>query len=459
MKRQAAKHKETATLSALVFFIFTAPLCAFGQDVTGAGIPDDALLDEISHAAFSFFIREADPVSGLVRDRTGVEYSSAAATGFGLAALPVGVERGWISRHDAEARATTALKTLANSTTHHKGVLCHYLDLHTGQPSMLGYEKAASTIDTALLMAGVITAGQYFSGECKKLADDLFKRVNWRHYVNPTNGQVYMAWLPEQPGKMDGPGHFKKPTWDWYSDEILLICLLGLAAPNEQYRLPADCMTKWNRPTGRYHDGKEFIYTWPGTLFTYTFAHCYYDFRRMGKDTQGVDWFENTRRAVTADRNWCRDNSTRFKSYGRDRWGMTACSGPGNKYVVPGHQPRGERGDNPDGGTLAPYGVAMSLPFLKQDALAALRHMRYLQIDGRPIWRDPNQGGYGLPDAFNIDENWISEDTIGIAHGPMLLMIENARTGLVWKLFMSNEHIRSGIQHAGFSHNLDPKID
>jgi hypothetical protein len=99
----------------------------------------------------------------------------------------------------------------------------------------------------------------------------------------------------------------------------------------------------------------------------------------------------------------------------------------------------------------------MSLPFLKHDALAALWHMRYLQIDSRPIWRNPKQGGYGLPDAFNIDENWISDSTIGIAHGPMLLMIENARTGLIWKLFMSNEHIRAGIRLAGFRQNFDPK--
>ena len=451
--------KVRVAILALAYLILIAPFCSFGQDLSGAGVPDDALLEEISHAAFLFFIRESDPKSGLVRDRTGAEYCSAAAMGFGLAALPIGAERGWINRRDAETKALAALRALAGSTSHHEGVFCHYLDLHTGESSERGYEKVASTIDTALLMAGVITAGQYFKGECEKQANDLFTRINWRHYLNPGNGQVYMAWQPQQPDRMDGPGHFKKPTWDWYTDETLLICLLGLAAPNEQFRLPADCMTKWNRPTGRYRDGEQFIYTWPGTLFTYTFAHCYYDFHRTGKDAQGIDWFENTRRAAAANRDWCRDNAARFKSYGPDCWGVTACSGPGNKYVVPGHQPRGKRGDTPAAGTLAPYGAAMSLPFLKQDALAALRHMRYLKINGRPVWRAPEQGGYGLPDAFNIDENWISGSTIGIAHGPMLLMIENARTGLAWKLFMSNKHIRAGIRRAGFRRNLDPKSD
>ncbi|MFH1719397.1 MAG: glucoamylase family protein [Planctomycetota bacterium] len=429
------------------------PPCSLGRDGPGSGVSDEALLEEISRAAFLYFIREADTESGLVRDKTGVEYSSVASVGFGLAALPVGAERGWIDRTEAEARALRSLRTLTRSSAHRQGVFCHFVDLHTGEATELGYESATSTIDTALLMAGVITAGQYFSGECEKLAEDLFARVNWRWYLNPENGQVYMAWQPEEPGRMNGPGHFKKPTWNWYTDETLLICLLGLASPNEQYRLPADCMDKWNRPKGRYRDGEEFIYTWPGTFFTYTFAHCYYDFRRMGKDAQGVDWFENTRRAAAANRDWCRDNATRFKSYGPDRWGITACGGPNNRYIVPGHQPRGAKGDEPADGTLAPYGAAMALPFLREDAMAALRHMRYLEIVGRPIWRDPEQGGYGLPDSFNIDRNWVSDRVIGIAHGSMLLMIENARTGLAWKLFMSNDRIRTGIKRAGFRHN------
>lgn len=411
---------------------------------------DEALLDGISRAAFLFFVREADPESGLVRDKTGVEYCSAASVGFGLTALPIAAERGWMSRQDAEARALRALRTLARSSAHHEGVFCHYIDLHTGGPTGLGYEQVASTIDTALLMAGVITAGRYFSGESEKLADELFARVNWRRFLNHETGQVYMAWQPEQFDRMDGPGRFKKAAWNWYTDETLLICLLGLSAPNERYRLPADCMTKWKRPRGRYGHGQQFIYTWPGTFFTYTFAHCFYDFRVMGEDSQGVDWFENTRRAAAANRDWCRENAAHFRSYGRDRWGITACSGPGDTYVVPGHQPRGAKGDNPEGGTLAPYGAAMALPFLQDDALAALRHIRNLQIDGRPIWRDPEQAGYGLPDAFNIDESWVSDRTFGIAHGPMLVMIENARTGLVWKAFMSNSHVQAGVKRAGF---------
>lgn len=454
MTRLFAVRKLTAALLILGCSIIPGQSRAFAKDAGGTA--DEQLLDEISRAAFLFFVREADPESGLVRDKTGVDYCSAASVGFGLAALPIAAERSWTSRQDAETGALRALRTLARSSAHHDGVFCHYIDLQTGRPTRLGYEQAASTIDTALLMAGVITAGQYFSGECAKLADELFARVNWRRFLNPETGQVYMAWQPQRFDQMDGPGRFKKATWNWYTDETLLICLLGLSAPNERYRLPADCMTKWKKPKGRYGDGQEFIYTWPGTFFTYTFAHCFYDLRLMGDDAQGVDWFENTRRAAAANRDWCRDNAARFKSYGRDRWGITACSAPGNRYVVPGHQPRGAKSDNPEGGTLAPCGAAMALPFLQQDATAALRHMRNLQIDGRSVWRDPDQGGCGLPDAFNIDEQWVSDRTFGIAHGPMLVMIENARTGLVWKSFMSNKHIRAGIRRAGFQGYLEP---
>jgi hypothetical protein len=448
-----AVRKFSASLLILGYFVLAGQQQTFAQDAASAA--DEVLLDEISRAAFQFFIRQADPESGLVRDKTGVEYCSVACVGFGLAAMPVAAERGWIDRNDAEARTLRALRSLARSSAHHQGVFCHYIDLHTGQPTKRGYEQVASTIDTALLMAGVITAGQYFSGQCAALADDLFTRINWRRFLNPDTGQVYMAWQPERFDRMSGPGQFKKAAWNWYTDETLLICLLGLSGPDERYRLPADCMTKWKRPKGRYGDGEQFIHTWPGTFFTYTFAHCFYDFRLMGKDAQGVDWFENTRRAAEANRDWCRDNAAHFKSYGPDRWGITACGGPGNKYVVPGHQPRGARGDAPAAGTLAPYGAAMALPFLKEDALAALRHMRSLELDGRPIWRDPEQGGYGLADAFNIDESWISDRTFGIAHGPMLIMIENARTGLIWKSFMSNGHIQAGIRRAGFRYDLD----
>lgn len=404
---------------------------------------DERLLDEISRASFQFFWKEADPVSGLVKDRTDKDVCSVASLGFGLASLPIGVERGYVSKEEAKTRAWNALQSLGKSNARYKGVFCHFIDIKNGHITQLGYESVASTIDTALLMAGVMTAGEYFGGEVHSLAQTLFAGVDWAAYVNPVNGQVYMA-CDIQSGK------FEKQTWDWYSDETLLIVLLGLSAPDPNKRLGPETMTNWNRPEGQYKDGRPYIYSYPGTLFTYMFAHCFYDFRQTGPDLLGVDWYENTRNAVMANRDWCRDHSSDYKSYGTNRWGITAGSGPDNNYIVPGHPPRGANDNQGQYGTLHPYGAAMSLPFVPEDAMAALAEMRHLQVDGKAAWKSPEEGGYGFQDGFCLDEHWVSDQVIGIAQGPMLLMIENARTGLIWKLMMKNDIIRQGLTRAGF---------
>jgi len=411
---------------------------------------DEYLLEEISYASFQFFWNEAHPESGLVRDKTGNEVCSVASLGFGLAALPIGVERGYVSYKDAKSRALKALRTIKNSNAHHQGMFCHFIDPADGNTTKLGYENVASSIDTALMVAGAIVSGEYFGGEVRLLAEHIFAGVNWRSFVNPDNGQVYMAWTPETADKMNDPGKFNRQTWDWYTDETLLIVLLGQASPVAEYRLLPETMTNWNRPVGKYKDGEPFIYTYPGTLFTYMFANCFYDFRVTGVDSLGVNWFDNTRRAVEANRDWCRDHSSEFSSYGRDRWGITAGSGPGGKYVVSGHEPRGAKEDQGQHGTLHPYGAGMSVPFVPDDAVKALRAMRGLKVDGKAIWKSPQEGGYGFWDGFNIDRNWVSDHVIGIAQGPMLLLIENARSGLIWELMMRNPYVQSGIRRAGF---------
>jgi hypothetical protein len=406
------------------------------------------LLDEIEHASFLFFWDEASPETGLVRDKTGVDVCSVASLGFGLVALPVGVERGYVSRKEAEGRAVQALRTLVASNARHEGMFCHFIDLETGNTTTGGYESGASTIDTALLMGGVIVVGEYFGGEAGKLAERLFSAVNWREFMDPKTGQVFMIWTPQKWGEMGGAGEFGTARWDWYSDEGLLIAMLGISAPREEYRLPTDVLTSWKRPRGSLGE-LEYVYSWPGSLYTYTFSQFYYDFSRLGTDPGGVDWHFNTAMACRANRNWCRSHADEFATYGRDRWGITAGSGPGGTYVVPGHQPRGADGDTPAGGTLHPYGAAMALPHIPDDALRALLHMRALETGGKSLWKDPGDGGYGFFDGFNLDREWVSSEVIGIAQGPMLLSVENARTGLVQDLFMGNRHIREGIRRAG----------
>jgi hypothetical protein len=438
---------------AILFFLIG---CGVGrtEELYRFTADEDALLEEISRASFEFFRIHSHPVSGLVKDTSISPVCSVASMGFGLAVLPIAAERGYLSKQESFAKALRALKTLNNSNARHLGMFCHFLDLAAGGPTDLGYEPIASSIDTALLIAGAVTAGEYFGGEVKALAQSLYAGVNWAAFVNPENGQVYMSWRADDPQQMHGNGHFEKQTWDWYSDETLLIVLLGLGAPNPEYRLAPEAMTNWHRPTGRYKNGPEYIYTYPGTLFTYMFAHCFYDFRATGPDGQGIDWFENTRRAVLANRDYCRDQSGVYPTYGQNRWGITAGSAPNRQYVVPGHAPRGAASDQGTHGTLHPYGAGMSVPFAPADSLAALREMRHLAVCGKPVWISVEDGGSGFRDGFNMQECWISDHEIGIAQGPMLIMIENARTGLIWRYIMSNPYIREGLRRAGFSGKL-----
>lgn len=410
---------------------------------------DQKILDEIELGSFLFFWKEADPRSGLAPDKTGVRECSVAGVGFGLAALPVGIERGFITRQQGEARALTILRTLDASDARHAGVFAHFIDIETGKTTPGGYEHDASTIDTALLIAGALTAGEYFKGETERLANKIYGQVNWRAFVNAETNLVRMAWKPKAWNDMEGEGEFSECSWDHYTDETLLIALLGISAPNTAFRLAPEAMTNWLRPVGRYK-GEPFIYTFPGTLFTYTFAQCFIDFRRAGKDTLGTDWFQNTVEAVKANRDWCRDHASKFATYGQDRWGITAGSGPDNSYIVPGCLPCGNKLDNPEGGTLHPYGAAMALPFLPGEAMAALRQMRDFQVGGRAVWKDPAQGGYGFADGFNVDRNWIGDQVFAVAQGPMLLLVENARSGLVWDYFMAHPAIKAGLLRAGF---------
>jgi hypothetical protein len=375
---------------------------------------------------------------------------SVASLGFALAALPVGVERGYITYQQGQRRALRALNSLLNSNAHHNGIFCHFIDIETGNTTGLGYENIASSIDTALMLAGAVVAGEYFGSDVSEASERLFLQADWNSFVDKKSGQVYMAWVPKDGNDMSGKGEFDRQSWDWYTDETILISLIGQSSPLTEHRLNSETMINWNRPVGRYNGGKPYIYSYTGTLFTYMFAHCFYDFTETGKGPLGVDWFENTRRAVIANRDYCRDHSDEFASYGYNRWGITSGAGPQDTYVVPGHPPRGAESDQGKHGTLHPYGAGMSVPFLPNDSIAALRCMKNLKVEGKPVWTPVENGGFGFWDGFNIDQQWVSDIVIGIAQGPMLLMIENAETGLIWDLMMSNQCIQDGLKRAGF---------
>jgi hypothetical protein len=286
----------------------------------------------------------------------------------------------------------------------------------------------------------------------KAEAELMMKQMNWRAYADHMRKLVMMAYRPSD-NRFEG-------AWDFYTDEAILVALLGISAPNPEYRLSPDYFYSFKRERRSYKDVKDMVISWPGALFTYTFAHCWLDFQWIGPDDPTavdlpeelkVDWWENTVKAVRANKEFCSFVATRHKSFGEMAWGLTACSGPGGRYVVCGSPPCGGAAEV-GGGTLALYGAGMSVPFLPDEALGALRHYYARRDeDGRKmLWRDEFNGGYGLIDAFNLDKDFFSEETHGINHGPMLLLIENYRSGLLWKLVLKNPAVREGLKLAGF---------
>lgn len=416
-------------------------------------IPDDEqLLDLVQRAAFRYFERECDPRTFLTRDKSTAPEISVAAVGFGLAAHVVGAERGWMPRDEARRRVERMLEALrAHPDNRYEGMFFHYLD-PDGSTTIRGYENGASTVDTALLVWGALSAGEYFGGRSRELADDLAAGVNWRAFADPARRQLRMIYRPAT-GAFDG-------HWDYYTDEILLMTLLGIGAPRPEHRLEPEYFYSFRRERKTYAGIADIVCTWPGALFTYLFAHAWIDFRALGPERPqamglpaegAVDWWENSVKAARANRAYCLALARRYRTFGEHAWGLTASSGPGDTYVVAGAPPCGDSA-NPAGGTLAPYGAGMAVPVLPAEATAALRHYYTMRDESgrKRLWRDEFDGGYGLIDAFNLDRGWFSPEVQAINHGPMLLLIENHRSGLLWRVTLRHPIVRDALQRVGW---------
>ena len=453
--------------------------------------PDDArLLDEIEHAAFAYFWKAAAPETGMIPDRTSKSTVSIAGVGFELSALPIGVERGWVSRDEARQRAELILRSLsANPDNRKAGMFYHFLDPRTaGQPKE-AYERAVSTIDSALFFAGAITASSYFGGEVARLADRLVSEADWSFFVARANdsrvrggppalyevGFISLSWRPDDPAKPSGEGKLSPYYWLDSGDEHRLVTFLAVCAPDPAHRVPPRTYYGLRREVGSYADTGPFVwFPYSGALFTYFFAHCWIDYSALGPDdpaSQGVanrarvDWWENSRRAARMHRLKAIENPAGVPTLGPDAWGLTASDVP-NGYGVPGLYPThmSLKDERPDfdfgvfdvkddfgGGTVAPYGAGCAIMFDPEHALSALHHYRDLKRpDGSGlVWHDPSNGGYGFQDAYNEGTGWVSSDCVAIDQGPLILAIENARTGLVWRLFHAHPSVREGLRRLG----------
>lgn len=414
-------------------------------------------LDKLQETTFGYFLKETNMANGLVPDNTREgACCSIAPIGFALAAYPIAVERSFITRSEAVARTLTTLRFFWNSpqgtstdATGYKGFYYHFLDMQTGRRARV---SELSTIDTTYLLAGALTAASYFDRdvererEIRALADALYRRADWRWAQNGAL-KVAHGWKPES--------GFLKYRWEGYS-EALLLYVLGLGSPT--YPLPEESYAAWTK-TYRWKKlyGHEFLYA--GPLFVHQLPHLWIDFRGIQDEfmrVRGIDYFENSRRATYVQQAYAIHNPRGFKGYGEYIWGITASDGPGPATrKVDGIERRfydyRARGIpyGPDDGTLAPWAVVASLPFAPEIVLPTIKHFdeTFPEMTSK----------YGFKCSYNPTfsggsrKGWISKGYYGLDQGPIVLMIENYRSGFLWRLMRRNPYIITGLRRAGFT--------
>ncbi len=395
-----------------------------------AGVPfegtDDQLLDEIQRRGFAFFWNEASPNTGQVKDRALARggdtrmMASIAATGFGLTALCIGDRRGFGKSPEIADRVRRTLRFLANDLHHEHGFYFHFIHMEDGQR----WDKCElSSIDSSLLLCGVLVARQHFADqEIKDLATKIYERVDWPWMLN--GGQTFsMGWHPES-GFLDS-------RWSHFC-ELMMIYLLAVGSPT--HPVPASSWNKWTRPTVKFQ-GIEFI-SGDDPIFTHQYSHAWFDFRN--KRDAYANYFDNSVKATQAHKMFCLSLHDRFPGYREDLWGISASDFAGG-YTAWGGPPS----QGPIDGTIVPCATGGSLPFLPKDCLQVLRNLRGRYEE--KVWTK-----YGFLDAFNPLTGWYDADVLGIDLGITMLMAENHRTGFVWDTFMKNTEARSSMQKVGF---------
>ncbi len=389
---------------------------------------DAELLDLVARKSFDYFWNEADSETGLIPDaaparavkEAGIP-CSVAVLGFGLTAICIGDERGWVPREAARARVLQTLRSVRDRADNERGFLYHMINLKTGKRE---WQSELSSIDTALFLAGALTCRNYFRDpEITALADELYARVDWSWMLNGDD-TLCMAWSPEH--------GFDPARWGSYSEHMVLY-LLGLGAP--QHPLPPETWYAWKRPVYAYNG---MIYVQGVPLFLHQFSHAWVDFR--GQRDAIADYFKNSVLATRAHRDYCLSLREKFPGYSTNLWGLNPSLGPRGYMVWGGPPPTLEY---PIDGTVVPCAAGGSLAFAPELTVPVLREM-YEKHYGK-AW-----GRYGFVDAFNPNTGWTADRYLGIDVGITLLMAENLRAGTVWDWFMRGPEIEKAMSLAGF---------
>lgn len=469
-------HLRTVFARALLPSVFLVSACSRNATITGPLAPVQlttrqvAFLDTLERRTFNWFWERSDSRTGLTPDRWPTKsFSSVAAIGFALTAYPIGIERGYVTRSAAADRVLTTLRFMYNApqgpqasgVTGYRGFFYHFLDMETGHRFQT---VELSTIDTSLLLAGVLFCQSYFTSAdatesaIRAYADSLYLRVDWQ-WIRPKAPLVSMGWHPER-GFIDA---------DWRGfNEAIILNVLALGSPTHPIEPAA-----WTAYTSTYQwtDFYGFQHVNFAPLFGHQYSHIWIDFRGIKDEYmrgKGIDYFENSRRATYSQRAYAVANPDGWKDYGPDIWGLTAYDGPLDTTLVILGRPRkfftyaargAAAGEIRDDGTLGPTAAGGSIAFTPEVVIPALIRMR-------EKYGDNLFAAYGFLDSFNptfdVDIKpqhgkvvrgigWFDTDYLGIDQGPIIAMIENYRSDLVWKTMRKNPYIMSGLKKAGFS--------
>lgn len=432
------------------------------------------LFADIERRTFQYFWDTTNEVNGLTPDRfPSRPFSSVAAVGYALTAYPIGIERGWVSRTQAVDRTLTTLKFFSNvkmgpqatGTAGHQGFFYHFIDMQTGHRFEPWVEL--SSVDTGLMMMGVLFAQSYYDRddprevEIRELADKLYRNVRWP-FLQQRKPLISMGWYPES--------GFIQHDWTGY-DEAMLVYILALGSPT--HAVEPEAWEVWTRTYDKswgVFRGQEYLSFAPH--FGHQYTHVWVDFRGIRDDymrRRGIDYFENSRRATYAQRQYAIDNPMGWKDYGENVWGLTASDGPqrtdqdfnGEQREFRHYSARGAGLDVAfDDGTLAPTAAVASIAFAPEIVIPATEemHRRY---------GDYLYSSYGFLDSFNPSftyedvplktgrivpgKGWVASDYIAIDQGPILAMISNYRNDFVWNVMKKNPYIRAGLERAGFT--------
>lgn len=386
------------------------------------------LLEKELKGSYLFFIRENDfdgKGYGLIRDESvhNQNVASIASVGFGFCALVVGVIHGYLKFDEAKRIANKTLDTILNELSQKDGFYYHFIKT-SSKKSYEDYE--ISIIDTALLLCGAILAGEFFKGEIKEKATIIYEKANWRWFLDNKSKQFYISYLKNE-------GFSGK--WSDYAEQ-LMIYILAIASPT--FNVDKDVYDYFDKPKADYGNIKNIVYSHCGSLFTYQYSHAFFDFRNK-KDKNGINWFENSVKATLANRQYCINNMNKYKTFGENAWGLTACLTP-NKYNPNiGAKPCNSNLKVENDGTVATSGAIGSIVFTPEYSIKAMENY----YNNFPeLWSN-----YGFNNSFNFEGGapWFAHENLGIDKGIGLCMIENYLNGSIWKYFMKNEFVQKGM--------------